>query len=154
MDCCERSAVSIPRGRLAPSRAFSAVETMVPYTHSNTRPIRLGSSPSCTFLGWPSSPKRRSCTHQYIRSATGDTLQTSLRQGRAGRAIDDYNAICASAELANCCCTESCNLVPNKCSAKGLFCYMRAAYMLRKPDVCGHCPETGGIPEDVAAIWR
>lgn len=34
-----------PRGRLAPSRAFSAVDTIEPYTHSSTRPHWCGSSP-------------------------------------------------------------------------------------------------------------
>ena len=53
---------SAPRGRFAPSRAFSAVDTMVPYTHSSTRPSWKGSSSGLTLRGWPSSPSSRSCS--------------------------------------------------------------------------------------------
>lgn len=51
----------IPRIRFAPSLAFSAVDTIVPKTHSSTSPMWKGSSPSFIFLGCPSSPRTRSC---------------------------------------------------------------------------------------------
>mmetsp|Transcript_9701 Transcript_9701/g.26291 ORF Transcript_9701/g.26291 Transcript_9701/m.26291 type:complete len:221 (-) Transcript_9701:990-1652(-) len=71
--CCSSSARSsakcpssggvtmLPSALRAPSRAFSAVDTMEPYTHSNTRPQWCGSSACFALRGWPSSPSSLSC---------------------------------------------------------------------------------------------
>lgn len=73
-----KRAGAAPRARLAPSRAFSAVLTMVPYTHSSTSPILWGSSSGPTYSpynwigseftcdGWKMVP--------YTHSSTGPIL--------------------------------------------------------------------------------
>lgn len=68
----------MPSWRLAASRAFSAVDTMEPYTHSSTRPLRWGSSPALDLRGLPSSPSRRSWGVRKSMGAEGQKSRHRL----------------------------------------------------------------------------
>lgn len=77
---CDVLRWAIPRARLAPSRLFSAVLTMVPYTHSSTRPIECGSSslPTWACNTQRQAPDECSVTKRNPTNITHEIL-TALR---------------------------------------------------------------------------